>query len=83
VLRSVLDGRCDFRVATTELARMKATPEPFTFGIDADAITDHLESRGFDDVRDAGGDDLKTSFPATRPDAYVKPWWRIADARVR
>jgi methyltransferase (TIGR00027 family) len=83
VLRSVLDGGCDFRGAATELARMKATPEPFTFGIEADAIADYLGTRGFDDVRDAGGDDLKTGFPATRRDAYVKPWWRIADARVR
>jgi methyltransferase (TIGR00027 family) len=82
VLRSVLDGRCDFRGAATELARMKATPEPFTFGIEPATIVDYLGARGFDDVRDAGGEDLKTSFPTARRDAYVKPWWRIADARV-
>src|SRR5262249_25542539 len=81
VLRSVLDGRCDFRGAATELGT-KVTPEPFTFGIEPDAIADYLGARGFDEVRDAGSDDLKTGFPAARRDAYVKPWWRIADARV-
>jgi methyltransferase (TIGR00027 family) len=83
VLRSVLDGRCDFRGAATELARMRQTSEPFTFGIDAEKIADFLGSRGFHDVRDAGGEQLKASFPAERRGAYVKPWWRIAYATVQ
>lgn len=83
VLRSVLDGRCELRGAATELARMKATAEPFTFGIAAESIADFLGARGFDDVRDAGGDELKVTFPRGRRAAYVKPWWRIADARVK
>ena len=38
-----------------EIARAKATAEPFTFGIEANVIADYLGARGFDEVRDAAG----------------------------
>ena len=78
LLRSVLDGTCTFRGAATEYARMSQTPEPFVYGLPADRVADFLAERGFGDVRDAGGDELKTpGFPVSRQAVYVKPWWRI------
>jgi methyltransferase (TIGR00027 family) len=84
VLRSVLDGTCDLRGAATEHSRMRRTPEPFVFGIAADDVTRFLTERGFTDVSDAGGDELKAhGFPPQRKGAYVKPWWRIVHATVK
>ena len=81
---SVIDGTCDYRGAATEYARMKETPEPFVFGIAPEDIEAFLSARGFGDVRDIGGDDLRDRcFPTGRRDAYVKPWWRIVHATVR
>jgi methyltransferase (TIGR00027 family) len=83
VVKGVLDGTCELRGASTEMARMKRTAEPFVFGIAPEDITAFLEARGFRGVRDAGGDDLKARvFPASRRSAYVKPWWRIVYAAV-
>ena len=80
VVRSVLDGTCELRGASTELARMKRTAEPFVFGI-AD-ITRFLTERGFRDIHDADAGELARRFPASRSSAYVKPWWRIVYASV-
>jgi methyltransferase (TIGR00027 family) len=82
ILRSVLDGTCTARGAQTERDRMKATSEPFVFGIDEDEIEEFLSARGFCHVRDAGGDALRTRYLRGDRDAYVKPWWRIVHASV-
>jgi methyltransferase (TIGR00027 family) len=84
VVSSVIDGTCDYRGAANEHARMKRTPEPFVFGIAPENIEAFLSARGFSDVRDVGGDELRDRcFPVSRRTAYVKPWWRIVQATVR
>jgi methyltransferase (TIGR00027 family) len=84
VVASVLDGACDFRGAATEYARMKQTAEPFVFGIAPENIEAFLSARGFRDIHDIGGDELRDRcFPTSRRNAYVKPWWRIVQATVR
>jgi O-methyltransferase involved in polyketide biosynthesis len=84
VVASVLDGTCSDRGAATEYARMKQTAEPFVFGIAPEHMGAFLSERGFRDVRDIGGDELRDRcFPMTRRNTYVKPWWRIVQATVR
>jgi methyltransferase (TIGR00027 family) len=80
VVRSVLDGMCEDRGASTELARMKRTAEPFVFGI-AD-VERFLTERGFRGIHDADAGELARGFPPSRRSAYVKPWWRIVYASV-
>jgi methyltransferase (TIGR00027 family) len=84
VVSSVLDGTCEFRGAANEYARMKQTPEPFVFGIAPENVASFLAARGFRDVHDIGGDELRARcFPRDRRETYVKPWWRIVHAVVR
>ncbi len=83
ILRSVLDGTCDMRGARSEDAKMKTSDEPFTFGIADGEAEAFLDARGFHRVTDVGADALRDRFvPASRRDAYVKPWWRIVRASV-
>jgi methyltransferase (TIGR00027 family) len=83
ILASVLDGSCDLRGACNEHDKMKATSEPFMFGVPEGGIGAFLEARGFRDVRDLGADDLRARYlRGDRRGRYVKPWWRIVHASV-
>lgn len=80
ILKSVLDGTCALRGAASEHEKMKATSEPFVFGIADGAIESFLSRRGFADIRDVGADMLRDRYLPAGRDAYVKPWWRIVHA---
>jgi methyltransferase (TIGR00027 family) len=81
IVRSVLDGTCRLRGARNEHERMKRTAEPFVFGLAEGEAAGFLEKRGFCDVRDTAGDELRERYLGDRA-AYVKLWWRIVHATV-
>jgi methyltransferase (TIGR00027 family) len=83
VLRTAVEGTCALRGARNVVERMKRTPEPFVFGIEADEIEAFLTARGFAAVHDTGADELSARWlRGARRTRYVKPWWRIVHAAV-
>lgn len=83
IVKSAVDGTCTMRGAENELARMRQTSEPLTFGIADGAVEPYLQAHGFADVVDVGAEELKGRYFAGHMERYVKPWWRIVAATAR
>jgi methyltransferase (TIGR00027 family) len=84
ILKSVLDGTCEFQGARNEFEKMAKTTEPLIFGIEADKIVSFLENRGFHNIKDVGSDYLRKTYFSQKYQMKrrIKPWWRITRATV-
>jgi methyltransferase (TIGR00027 family) len=85
ILKSVLDGTCEFQGARNEFEKMAKTTEPLIFGITADKTVSFLENRGFHNIKDVGSDYLRKTYFSQKDQMKrrIKPWWRITRASVR
>ena len=62
IFPSVVDGTCELEGAKRWRRNVRRMGEPFTFGIEQDAIEGFLSKRGFHQVENVTGDSLKSTY---------------------
>lgn len=82
VVKSIIDGTCDWRGARNEFEKMSRSSEPLIFGIAEGEAGPFLSARGYCEIVDVGSRELTERYFAQHPDRYVKPWWRLVHATV-
>lgn len=84
ILKSVVDGTCEFEEGEKWRRTCESIGEPYTFGIEEGAIGEFLSERGFHLAKDIGTDFLKSAYiDAIDSSRKVPRHYRIVHATVK
>jgi len=84
ILKSVVDGTCEFEEAEKTRRACEGIGEPFTFGIEEGTVGEFLSQRGFHRVKDIGTDFLKSAYIGAKdPNRKVTRFYRVVHATVK
>jgi methyltransferase (TIGR00027 family) len=84
ILKSVLDGTCEYEEAEKWRSTCESIGEPYTFGIEKSAIGEFISERGFHRTKDIGTDFLRSAYIEAIDSKRKMPrHYRIVHAMVR